>query len=65
MYIKRFKTGKVSHYLRPVQLITGRWAIETKIYNKSDFVVNMNYPVFDTFEDADKYLNSQMFERCG
>lgn len=56
-YIKRFKNGKISHYLRATQIITGKFAIETRNFNKSDFVVNMNYPMFDTLEDAEKYLS--------
>ena len=56
-FINRFQNGKIKHFLRPVQIITGKYAIETRNYNKPDFVVNMNYPLFDTLEDAENYLS--------
>lgn len=55
-FIKRFKSRKISHFLRPVQLVTGAWAIETRLFNKPDFEINMNYPLFDTAEQAEEFL---------
>lgn len=57
IYIKHFKnSNRISHYLRASQLITGRWAIETKIFNQNDWYININLPDFDTEEIADKWL---------
>ena len=64
MYIKRFKTGKVSHYLRPVQIKTGKWAIETKNFKETDFIININYPLFNTLDEANKYLEAHGMENA-
>lgn len=62
-YIKRFKSGKISHFLRPCKIITGKWAIATRNYNKPDFIVNMNYPLFDTEQQAEDYLSIVIKEK--
>lgn len=56
-YVKRFKNGKISHYLRPVKLTTGKYATETRSYKKAEFETNINYPLFDSLPDTEKYLS--------
>lgn len=57
IYVKRFKNGKVSHYLTPAPLKTGGFAIASKNFNREKFEININYPKFDALEDAYKYLD--------
>ena len=61
-YCKTFlSTGKISHFLTAVQLYSGKWAIGTKPYNGNVYQENINYPLFDTQAEAEKYL-SENFE---
>lgn len=61
-YIKRLKSGRVSHYLRPIKTTTGSYAIETSNLSDKHFEANMNYPLFKSHEDAETYLRER-FER--
>ena len=63
VYNKVFKTtGNISHYLTAVQLHSGKWAIATKPYRRSDYEVNINYPLFETQAEAEKYLSDKFKE---
>ena len=63
VYYKLFKsTGNISHYLTAVQLHSGKWAIATKPYRRSDYEVNINYPLFETQAEAEKYLSDKFKE---
>lgn len=53
---------KISHYLRTVRLITGKWAIETKNYNSSLYYINVNLPNFNSKKQAEIWL-SKNFEQ--
>ena len=62
-YYKLFKTtGNISHYLTAVQFHSGKWAIATKPYRRSDYEVNINYPLFETQAEAEKYLSDNFKE---
>lgn len=63
MYIKRFKSGRISHYLKSVEIITGKYAIETSNLHPDNFICNMNYPLFNSLLDAENYL-SERFEKA-
>ena len=63
MYIDRFKSGRISHYLKPVETITGKYAIATSNLHPDTFICNMNYPLFSNREDAEKFL-SERFEKA-
>lgn len=61
-YSKTFlSTERISHFLTTAQLHSGKWAICTKAYNESVYHENINYPLFDTQEEAERYL-SENFE---
>lgn len=63
VYCKKFKsTGKLYCYLTAVQLHSGKWAIATKPYRRSDYEVNINYPLFETQAEAEKYLSDKFKE---
>ena len=56
-YFKRFKsTGRISHRYRVTKLITGNYTIETAILDSTDFEMNINFPIFKTEKQAEKYL---------
>lgn len=61
-YYKTFlSTGRISAYLIAEQLHSGKFAICTKPFNRDYYEMNVNYPLFDTREQAEKYL-SENFE---
>ena len=62
MHIERFSTGRISHYLKPVRIISGKYAIATANLYPSNFVVNINFPFFDSKEAAISFLETN-FER--
>lgn len=55
-YFNRLQSGKKVTFLRVCQIITGKYAIETRNYKDRSFVVNVNLPMFDTQEQAEAYL---------
>lgn len=58
VYCKKIKsTGRKSHYLTAVQLQSGKWAIATKPYKRSDYETNINLPLFESQAEAEKYLS--------
>ena len=62
-YCKTFlSTNRISHFLTAVQLYSGKWAIGTKPYNGNFYQENINYPIFDTQAEAEKYLNDNFEE---
>lgn len=60
-YVKRFKSSnRISHYLRAVQIITGKWMIETKSFKDNDsYVININFSIFETREKAENWLQER------
>ena len=62
MYIKRFKSGRISHYLKPIKIITGRYAVATSNLHPDTFICNINYPLFNSLDEAEAYL-SERFEK--
>ena len=61
-YCKTFlSTGRICAYLTAEQLHSGKYAICTKLINRDYYEVNINYPIFDTREQAEKFL-SENFE---
>lgn len=63
-YIKRFKSSnRISHYLRTCKIITGKWAIETRIYNDNVWLVNINFPFFESKEKAESWLSENFEEQ--
>lgn len=63
-FVKRFKSGRISHYLRPVKIITGKYGIETRGFKDSRFICNINFPFFDTEEQAEEYLSIVFKEKA-
>lgn len=62
-YYKTFiSTGRISHFLTAVQLYSGKWAIGTKPFCGSFYTENINYPLFDTQAEAEKYLSANFEE---
>lgn len=57
MHTKRLSSGKISHYLRPMQLVTGRYAIATSNIYPDNFTMNMNYPIFNSEKEVKEYLD--------
>lgn len=61
-YYKTFlSTERICTYLTVGQLHSGKFAICTKPINRGYYEVNINYPIFDTKEQAEKFL-SENFE---
>lgn len=59
-YVDRFKSGKIMHYLRPCQIIAGKWAIETKNFKGKSYIANINFPLFETLEAAETFLSGMV-----
>lgn len=57
MYIKRLNSGKVSAYLRPCKLATGRYGIETRAMKIPHFELNINLPLFPDRDTAEQWLS--------
>ncbi|MCM1165645.1 MAG: hypothetical protein NC401_06505 [Ruminococcus sp.] len=57
-FVKRIVSGKITAYLRVYQLKSGKCGIETRIYNKEKWEVNVNLPLFDSQEETEKWLKS-------
>ena len=69
IYAKRFKTsGRISHYFKICQLVTGKYGISTCKFNAycgpdtDNFIWNISLPLFDTQEKAEKYLKDNYEE---
>lgn len=58
-----FDWNKTSFYLTAAQTYSGKWAILTKSPSCEVFTEDTRYPLFDTEEQAEKYL-SENFETC-
>ena len=56
IYIRKFKSGKIAVFLRPCQLITGKFMIETWLYDKNEWELNINLPLFKSRNAAEKWL---------
>jgi hypothetical protein len=54
-------TERICTFLSAEQLYSGEFAICTKPINREYYEVNFNYPIFDTREQAEKFL-SENFE---
>lgn len=55
-YVIRNKSGRIIHYLKKTQLVTGEWAISTKSFSDKHFVTNINLPIFETALEAERWL---------
>lgn len=55
-YIIRNKSGRITHYLKKTQLITGKWAISTKAFKDKNYITNINLPIFETPMEAEIWL---------
>ena len=64
IYKHTFRNGKVLCFLRPAETIIGKWAIETRLFNKSKWEKNVNLPLFETKEQAEEYLRENCKENA-
>lgn len=55
-YVVRNKSGRITHYLKKTQLITGKWAISTKSFTDRHYITNINLPIFGTAIEAEAWL---------
>lgn len=55
-YVVRNKSGRITHYLKKTQLITGKWAISTKLFTDRHYITNINLPIFETPIEAEVWL---------
>ena len=55
-YIVRNKSGRITHYLKRTQLVTGKWAISTKSFMDKHYITNINLPIFETPIEAEIWL---------
>lgn len=63
IYIKRFKSSnRISHYLKTIKLVTKKYSIATKNRNKNKWELNINFPVFETKQEAEKWLSNHFEE---
>ncbi len=52
-------------YGRLVEKVNGRIAVETKYSNRERFEINVNFPLFNNFDEATTYMdNLPKWTRC-
>lgn len=56
IFVKRARTGKILTYLRICKIITGNIGIESKNFNSTEWLYNINLPSFNSKEAAEKWL---------
>ena len=47
---------KITAYLRPVQMKSKKYCIESRLVKSENWEYNINLPIFDTFNQANGYL---------